>query len=1115
MRLDTRRVRQYLQQFDFKNLFIEELGWNHYAGRLEFNIDGQIYILTGIAEQGGMVVIRCSSDARDRIPEYSVRRKIERQVTGLFYEHLIIYVDNAQTSQVWQWVKREPGKPNTCREHSYYYKQTGDLLIQKLNHIVFAFEDLEQGDSIPIIDVTRRVRAAFDVDRVTRRFYERFKKEHSSFLQFLQGIPDEELQRWYVSVMLNRLMFIYFIQKKGFLDGNTDYLRVKLKKTQEQGENLFYREFLCPLFFAGFAQRETERNPEISHLLGRVPYLNGGLFLKHEIEERYPQIQVPDQAFEQIFDFFDQYQWHLDERPLRADNEINPDVLGYIFEKYINQKQMGAYYTKEDITGYISKNTIIPFLFDTILKKHPAVASGENSIWRLLADDPDRYIYPSVRQGVEIPLPDEIAAGLNDISRRTEWNKPALPEYALLTEIWREVVARRKRYEEIRTLLVEGKITSINDLITYNLNIRQFAQDVVENIEDPDLLRTFYHTIAGRIPEKSNEKFAPGISVLDPTCGSGAFLFAALNILEPLYEACLDRMQSFMDDLERSGEKHSPQKFADFRKILEQVKQHPNRRYFVFKSIIMNNLYGVDIMEEATEICKLRLFLKLVAQVERVEDIEPLPDIDFNIRTGNTLVGFSSYTEVEKAVTYETSGQMKMEFVNPMVRLEEKAQDADRLFNLFRQMQTGQDMITEDFTKAKQELRERLRELGNELDHYMASWYGIDQNHLPKAKEYEQKFQSWRQSYKPFHWFVEFYGILKNGGFDVIIGNPPYVEYNKVKPAYFIKNYQTEACGNLYAFVIERNNVLLARHGRTGMIVPHSVFCTDRMEQVINLISNVASSWVSTYSIRPAKLFIGADQRLAIYLLSFNSNSPRSKYSTCYHHWHEDFRPHLLKVLQYVTNNSFAYKNSLPKAGTSLEVEIWNKLQRYEMLRLDLSGGAIVYFHNAPRYWIRAMTLVPYFWNERHGEQISTQVKPLFLAARADARAVASALNSSLFYWWFILLSDCRHLNMREIERFPLGLGQMKLEYKEALNNLCNLLMADYLQHAVRRECQYKTTGTVIYDEFYPRYSKPIIDEIDRVLARHYGFTDEELDFIVNYDIKYRMGLGAGEGEEE
>ena len=73
-----------------------------------------------------------------------------------------------------------------------------------------------------------------------------------------------------------------------------------------------------------------------------------------------------------LFAFFDHYHWHLDERPLRADNEINPDVLGYIFEKYINQKQMGAYYTKEDITEYIGKNTIIPFLFD----QAPSQAAG-------------------------------------------------------------------------------------------------------------------------------------------------------------------------------------------------------------------------------------------------------------------------------------------------------------------------------------------------------------------------------------------------------------------------------------------------------------------------------------------------------------------------------------------------------------------------------------------------------------------------------------------------------------------------------------------------------------------------------------------------------------------
>src|SRR5438094_1130771 len=109
-------------------------------------------------------------------------------------------------------------------------------------------------------------------------------------------------------------------------------------------------------------------------------------------------------------------------------------------------------------------------------------------------------------------------------------------------------------------------------------------------------------------------------------------------------------MQAFVDDLDRSPLPHRPEKFSDFRDTLARVEQHPNRDYFILKSIIIGNLYGVDIMEEAVEICKLRLFLKLAAQVERAEHIEPLPDIDFNIRAGNTLVGFASYDEVREAV---------------------------------------------------------------------------------------------------------------------------------------------------------------------------------------------------------------------------------------------------------------------------------------------------------------------------------------------------------------------------------------------------------------------------------------------------------------------------------
>src|SRR5262249_22082278 len=241
--------------------------------------------------------------------------------------------------------------------------------------------------------------------------------------------------------------------------------------------------------------------------------------------------------------------------------EIDPDVLGYIFEKYINQKQMGAYYTKEDITEYISKNTIIPHLFDVARKKCAIAFEPGSIVWRQLADNPDRYLYRSVRHGVlddqgeVIPLPVEIQKGVQDVGRRDGWNRVAATEYALATETWREHVARRQRCLALREKLLGGQVSQINDLITYNLAIRPFAEDTIESCEGPDLLRAFYQAVST-------------VTVLDPTCGSGAFLFAALNVLQPLYEACLDRMQAFVDDLDRSGVAHSPKKFEDFRRIL-------------------------------------------------------------------------------------------------------------------------------------------------------------------------------------------------------------------------------------------------------------------------------------------------------------------------------------------------------------------------------------------------------------------------------------------------------------------------------------------------------------------------------------------------------------------
>jgi hypothetical protein len=1092
MPLDVTRTRQHLSRFDFKTLFLEELGWDSHTASLDIVIDSLAFTLTAIAQKRGMVAFICPPNGPLGIPEYPTRRKIERQIAKSVHEHLIIYTDPAQTTQIWQWVKREVGKPTACREHTYHRAQPGDALIQKLQVIAFSLDEEER---LSLVDVTSRTRTAFDVERVTKRFYDVFQKEHAAFLKFLKGIPDEDLQRWYVSVMLNRLMFVYFIQKKHFLDSNPDYLRSKLAESRARGKDRFYREFLCPLFFEGFAKQEAERSAAMNRLLGKVPYLNGGLFLRHQIEENHGKdIQIADAAFEQLFAFFEQYHWHLDERPLRRDNEINPDVLGYIFEKYVNQKQMGAYYTKEDITGYISQNTVVPFLLDAARQQCKIAFEGESSVWRLLQTDPDRYVYEAVKRGVALPLPPEIAAGLNDVSKRTEWNRPASAGYALPTEIWREVVARRKRYEDVRSKLADGEIRDINDLITYNLDIRQIAQDVIENCEGPELLRAMYHAIER-------------VTILDPTCGSGAFLFAALNILEPLYEACLDRMEVFLEELARSGAKHRPEKFSDFRKLLDRVASHPNRRYFVLKSIIVNNLYGVDIMEEAVEICKLRLFLKLVSQIERVEHIEPLPDIDFNIRAGNTLVGYANLEEIKKSMEGDW---VKLQ---SLPTIEENAEIADRAFQKFHEMQTEHGMEAKDFADAKLELWKRLKALEDELNRYLAQEYGVLPPSPPEGegrgegKTQRLTYEKWLASHKPFHWFIEFYRIMKSGGFDVIIGNPPYVVYSEAKVDYRIEpqGYGTISTKNLYALVFERSVNLAQKKSPVGLIVQLTVLSSERLPPLQDLLTTRGSIYSLPFPRRPESIFEGVEMPVAI-VISMPGLS--DSYSTCrVMRFYTEERHHALSVAGLTNHCVRLDGHRIAKIGRSIEKHVYAKVVANRLLLESLirkESKWILYYQEACRYWVKACVGLPFF--KRNGAKMAPPHGRLIRFESEQAVSFATCLvNSSLFYWFYSAFSDCEHINDGLIRGLHVPSNWAKTEWTKLSNRLSESIQ----KNSSRKNISTSQGHTIEYDEIEALKSKPIIDEIDRVLAKHYGFTDEELDFIINYDIKYRMGQNA------
>ena len=601
------------------------------------------------------------------------------------------------------------------------------------------------------------------------------------------------------------------------------------------------------------------------------------------------------------------------------------------------------------------------------------------------------------------------------------------------------------------------------------------------------------------------------ITVLDPTGGSGAFIFAALNILEPLYEACLDRMEGFLAEWGEEGKKAHPNYHKKFTEVLANVAApaHPNRRYFVLKSIILNNLYAVDIMEEAVEICKLRLFLKLAAQVEpdSTQDnlgIEPLPDIDFNIRAGNTLVGYATYDEVKRAIT---SG---LDFDNAMEKIAVKAADLQQTFDKFRQLQTEGDGSVP--AAHKLELQKRLKALEDELNRHLAGEYGV------KVSD-KAAYAQWVKTHQPFHWFIQFYGILHGGGFDVIIGNPPYVEVAKIRSSYQPMGLTTISSGNLYGMVCEVAFKILGPSSRFGVIIPMSIVSTARMEPVRTyILGKSATVHFSHYSgnRNPSVLFEGVEMRLTI-CFSTTKQGARNPaftqaFSTEFRRWGASARDHLFATTNYVeVPQRFLCGSLFPKFGTETEEGILAKIADVSGTSnlgiATLSQGTHnVYAHRIASYFVKALTFVPRFASERDGEKRSEDYKVFPFSNRDQASAACCVINSSLFYLYYIVFSDAYHCGRELIEQFPVNILVLSKSLASETRECEDLLMRDLKKHSDIRKIAYKNTGMVEMQKFFPKLSKPILDEIDTVLAGHYGFTAEELDFILNYDIKYRLG---------
>src|SRR5574341_1302231 len=224
MAINRDRVRKLLEAFDFKTLFIQEMGWSNVpSGAKPVPLNTAPYLRQPAAQLSGVTVFEILPEGEEDIPDAKLRAVIHKEIAGLAHENLLIFVDKHRTQSLWYWVKRD-GTKKYPRSHLYVKGQPGDLFLSKLDGMVFELDELRADGTVPITEVTSRLAASLDVERVTRRFYNEFSALRLELMNYIEGIDREADRAWYASVLLNRLMFVYFLQKKGFIQNNTHYL---------------------------------------------------------------------------------------------------------------------------------------------------------------------------------------------------------------------------------------------------------------------------------------------------------------------------------------------------------------------------------------------------------------------------------------------------------------------------------------------------------------------------------------------------------------------------------------------------------------------------------------------------------------------------------------------------------------------------------------------------------------------------------------------------------------------------------------------------------------------------------------------------------------------------
>ena len=556
--------------------------------------------------------------------------------------------------------------------------------------VIQTLANMEYEDKAGWREVWRKWKKAFSVERVTEEFFERYKEVFFKLRDELhkQRIPSKESHEFTLQ-FLNRIMFIYFISKKNWLEKPKfiDWLWSSYKELGKFNSNEFYEKWLKQVFLKAFNNRANEIKglpDEVVNVISNVPYLNGGLFRENDLDNL--KVQISDRMFQKFLEFFESYNFTIKEdMPLESEVAVDPQMIGYVYESLANvaeeiydRNDLGIFYTPRVEVDFMCRRSLVEYLSKN-LSEIP-----KEKLYRLVFD------------------------------------------------------------------LLEEKDTTENWFTKENLWRR--LEDTLNNL-----------------------------SVVDPACGSGAFLVGMLNVVSDIY---------------RMVYKHVGGSLTDF-----ALK---NR-------VIQYSLYGVDVMPWAIHSAELRLWLQLIVETDfKKEELRQhplLPNLNLNLRVGDSLV-----QEIGGISFNLRTNNLKPHLKR---KLEDLKQEKRKYFenSSTAKFKTPEEVREEEIRLFEDIIDERIESLEVDIQVYendikiansqsnLAGELIIDEK---KVKESEQKIETNNKEIeklksvkqhlkdpekKPFVWDIDFAEIFaEKNGFDIVIGNPPYVRYQKISPPNKIKN---------------------------------------------------------------------------------------------------------------------------------------------------------------------------------------------------------------------------------------------------------------------------------------------------------------------------------------